>query len=411
MKKLRLLFLSIIFLPSLLFSQEDQKINIGISGFVGYDFFFDTYESYDSRDGEVYLFPKAENLDDQGKDINENLSAQMLAVQSRARVTAAGLNAFGAKAKAVIEGDFLGTGTDYTRLFRLRHAFVQLDWDKAELLTGQTWHPMFVTGCFPGVFSFGAAAPFNPLNRAPQIRYTYKPTKNLDFMGALLYHGDFKSTGPSGAQQNSGIPDVQFQFRFHNDLIYAGFTAGYKVLQPRLVTDTLARKTNETVGSYNLQAFAKITTNPLTIKLEGVYGQNLSNFVMIGGYGASKDPTIVDDYSYVNLNTLSVWTELITNFDKVNFGLFAGYSANMGAKEDYYSLKTDDMPYVRGETIDNIYRVSPRIEFSSGKMKFVLEHMMTGAVYGTAFDSKHKATKTADATINHRILFGARYSF
>ena len=409
MRKLLLLFLSVIFLPGILISQEtEQKHNINFSGYIGYEMYFDTYNSATTRDGQVYLYPLAEDLDINGNDINQNFQSQMLSIQSRTRLTSSGLRAFGANVKGVIEGDFLGTTNDYTRLFRLRHAFIQLNWEKSELLTGQTWHPMFVTGCFPAVFSFGAGAPFHPLSRAPQIRYTFKPTSNFDLMGAILYHGDFKSSGPAWSQQNSGLPDIQFQFRFHNDFIFTGFTAGYKFLTPRLVTDTLGVKTNETIGSYNLQAFVKITTKPITIKLEGIYGQNLSNYVMIGGYGATENPATVDDYSYTNINTISVWSEVVTNFKKFNAGVFLGYSSNLETKDDYYSLK-----YARGENIDYIFRISPRVQYTSGKLTFILEHMMTGAAYGTLdkVNYEYSFIDTDSPTINHRILLGAKYSF
>ncbi len=413
MRKLLLLFLSVIFLPGILISQEtEQQHSLKFSGYIGYEMYFDTYNSATTRDGQVYLYPLAEDLDINGDDINQNFQSQMLSIQSRTRLTSSGLSAFGADVKGVIEGDFLGTAEAYTRLFRLRHAFIQLNWEKSELITGQTWHPMFVTGCYPSVFSFGAGAPFHPLSRVPQIRYTFKPTSNFDLMGAILYHGDFKSSGPAWAQQNSGLPDIQFQFRFHNDFIFTGFTAGYKFLTPR--TETAAGiKTNETIGSYNLQAFAKFTTKPVTVKVEGIYGQNLSNYVMIGGYGAAEDPTDVnfDDYSYTNINTISVWSEVVTNFKKFNAGIFAGYSSNLGAKDDYYSLTTPTLAYERGRDIDYIFRISPRVQYTSGKLTFILEHMMTGAAYGTAFDSKHKATDTDSPTINHRILLGAKYSF
>lgn len=408
MKKSTLLFILILFLPFYMEAQEEpEKLSVNFSGYVGYSFFMDTYESVDTRDGLVYLYPMAEDLDINGEDLNKNIDAQMLAIESRARLTASGLSAFGAKSKAVIEGDFLGTAQNYTRLFRLRHAFIQLNWEKGELIAGQTWHPMFVAGCFPAVFSFGAAAPFNPLSRAPQLRYTFKPTQNFDIMGALLYHGDFASVGPADAQQNSGVPDMQFQFTFHNDFIFTGFTAGYKMLKPRNET-SLGEKTEEMIGSYNLQAFAKFTTKPIIVKLEGIYGQNLSNLVMLGGYGAGVDPTLAgnEDYSYINLNTLSVWSEVNTNFKQLNGGIFFGYSQNLGATDNYYSLN-----YARGENIDHILRISPRVQYTSGKLTFILEHMFSSAVYGTNFDSKQKATAKADPTNNHRIILGAKYSF
>ena len=206
--------------------------------------------------------------------------------------------------------------------------------------------------------------------------------------------------------QNSGIPDMQFQFRYHNDLIYTGFTAGYKILQPR--TETAANeKTTETIGSFNFQAFAKLTTNSVIVKVEGIYGENLSHLIMLGGYGASLDDIIAgeNDYSYVNLKTLSLWSEVITNFEKLNGAIFFGYSQNLGAKDDYVSLG-----YAIGEDIHSIMRISPRVQYTSGKLTFILEHMMTSAVYAT-FDNKHKADVKADPTFNQRIQLGAIYSF
>jgi len=406
MKRFTFLFVIILFLPGFLIAQEQtEELKVNFSGYVGYEMYFDTYNSVYTRDGEIYLYPKAEDLDVNGDDINKNFQSQMLSIQSRARLTASGLTAFGAKTSGVIEGDFLGTAQAYTRLLRLRHAFIKMDWTNSQLLMGHTWHPMFVTDCFPSVFAFGAGLPFQPLNRAPQIRYTFKPVSSLSFMGALISHGYHKSSGPTDAQKNSGLPEMQFQFKYKNEMLLAGFTVGSKFLTPRLET-AAGEKTSETVGSYSLQAFGKLTTKPLTVKVEGIYGQNLSHLVMIGGYGAAENPAIIDDYSYSNINTVSFWTEAHTNFKKVNGGLFFGYSSNLGASDDYYSLG-----YARGEDIDYIFRVSPRVQYTSGKTTFSFEYMMTGAAYATSFDANHKVTNTADATINHRFLIGAKYAF
>jgi hypothetical protein len=408
MKSFTYLFVILLFIPSLIWAQDEpQKLNVKLSGYVGYEMYFDTYNSVQTRDGEIYLYPKTENLDINGDDINKNFQSQMLSIQSRTRLTASGIEAFGAKISGVIEGDFVGTHQDYTRLFRLRHAFVKMDWSKSQLIVGQTWHPTFVTDCFPGVFAFGAGLPFQPLNRAPQVRYTLMPSSNLSFMGALISHGYHKSAGPTDAQRNSGFPEMQFQFKFKNEMFLAGFTAGYKTLTPRLETAD-GIKTNETIGSYNLQFFTKLTTKPLTVKFEAVYGQNTSHLVMIGGYGAAEDTALIDDYSYANINTLSIWSEVHTNFKKFNAGVFFGYSSNLSANDDYYSLG-----YARGEGIDYIYRISPRVQYTSGKVTFTLEHMLTGAAYGTLdeVNPDYSFTDTDKPTINHRILLGAKFVF
>lgn len=167
MKKGLQTLLLMLFLPILVFSQEEQvspKVTVG--GYVRYEFIFDTYESADTRDGEVYLYPLRERLDAFGEDINKNININMLGLQARPRIAAKGIKAFGADVSGVLEGDFLGISQNDTRMLRLRHGFVSLKWSGSELVMGHTWHPMFVTECFPATISMGAGVPFHVLNRA-----------------------------------------------------------------------------------------------------------------------------------------------------------------------------------------------------------------------------------------------------
>jgi len=404
-------------LPGILISQEtEQKPSITLSGYVKYELIFDTYESVDTRDGEVYLYPLAENLDINGDDLNKNLSLNMLGLQARPTIKAIGPNAFGAKVSGVLEGDFLGISQNDTRMLRLRHGFLKLNWENSELLMGHTWHPMFLTECFPATVSMGAGVPFHVLNRAPQARFTANLGSSMSLMGALLIHGYHKSVGPGDAQRNSGLPDAQFQFKFKNDYVFSSFTAGYKFLTPRLET-VGGVKTNETIGSFNLSANAKLSFDPITIKVEGIYGQNLTNFVMIGGYGAAEDPTLPanDDYEYTNINTMSVWSDISFNFDFIEAAIFAGYSSNLGAKDDFYSLTGYErgVDAATGKRLDYIFRLSPRVIIKSGKVDFGLEYLMTGAVYGTldTVNPEYSFEDTDKPTINNRIIFAARYKF
>lgn len=409
MKKLLLLFLLVIFLPGLLISQEtEQKPSITLSGYVRYEMFYDTYESATTRDGEVYLYPLSETLDINGDDVNNNFKLNMLGLQARTKLTAVGPDAFGAKVTGVLEGDFLGVSQADSRMLRLRHGFLNLKWDNADLLMGHTWHPMFVPECFPSTISFGAGVPFHVLNRAPQVRYTAKLGSSISVMGALLIHGYHKSVGPAEAQRNSGLPDAQFQFKLNSKNVFASFTAGYKWLTPRLVTAGNV-KTNETIGSYNLAANTKLLFGPVTFKVEGIYGQNLTHFVMIGGYGAAENPLTVDDYTYSNINTMAVWSDLAYNSKSVEVALFGGFSSNVNASDDYYSISG----YTRGENIKSIFRVSPRVVIKSGKVDFGIEYMITGAKYGVvdAADARYRFTETDKYTINKRMIFSARYNF
>ena len=60
----------------------------------------------------------------------------------------------GRKASGKLEGDFFGNTQESIGLFRLRHAYAQLAWEKSSLTLGQTWYPSFVPEVFPGVANF-----------------------------------------------------------------------------------------------------------------------------------------------------------------------------------------------------------------------------------------------------------------
>lgn len=409
MKKNLHLLLLIFLLPMLLIAQEEQqKPTVTVGGYVRYELIFDTYESVDTRDGEVYLYPLRENLDAFDEDINKNINLNMLGLQARPKIVAKGVKAFGADVSGVLEGDFLGISQNDTRMLRLRHGFVNLKWTSSELLMGHTWHPMFVPECFPATIAMGAGVPFHVLNRAPQVRYTKSLGTNATVMGALLVHGYHKSTGPAEAQRQSGLPDAQFQLKYKTQTVFASFTAGYKFLKPRLVTDNNVA-TDETIGSFNTAVNLKLSLSPVTIKMEGIYGQNLTNFVMIGGYGAAEDPNLVDDYSYSNINTMAVWSDFAYAKSNFEIALFGGFSSNVNATDDYYSLTG----YTRGENIKSIYRISPRVVFKSGKVDVGIEYMITGAKYGNVdlADARYRFTETDDYTVNNRMTLAVRYSF
>jgi hypothetical protein len=392
-------------------TEKKKEPVVKFSGHIRYEAYFDTYESVYTRDGNIYLFPKRVNFDAQNNDINQHNQLNMLAAQSRVRAKINGPDAFGAKISGMIEVDFLGKMggpvVDFVQTPRIRHMFVKMNWDKLQMIFGQTWHPVFVTECFPSVLGMGAAIPFNPLNRSPQIKATYKLNDNLKVEGALLSYVDFMGAGPRTAQQNAVMPDFHGSFKYINDNLAAGIVGGYRLLKPRLTTVNNII-TDKTVGSYDVAGFVKVKVSGFTIKAYGIYGQNLSPYVVFGGYGADANPTVVDDYGYSNINSMSVWGEVSYKLNSMNFGLFAGYAANLDASGDYYELTS----YSFGGNIDNALRISPRASYTSGKLTFGLEYMMTSATYfDLAGNGKYEAAATDDAVSNNRFYFSATYKF
>ena len=177
MRKYRLLFFFLFLVISTQSQNNTPKYGIDFSGFVKNDFFWDSRQNVTIREGHFLLYPMPISEDADKNDINAKSNFNFLSIQSRLSGKITGPDAFKAKTSGLIEADFFGNeNTNFADVngFRLRHAYVKLNWEKSELIFGQTWHPMFIAGCFPGVVSFSTGSPFQPFSRNPQIKWIRK---------------------------------------------------------------------------------------------------------------------------------------------------------------------------------------------------------------------------------------------
>jgi len=411
MKKIYILILGL--LPLVGIAQKKEEVKVKLSGFVSAEAIFDTRKTVNAREGEVILYPAAKSYDINGDDLNDRSELFMTSIHSRLNVGVTGFEAFGAKGSATIQGDFVGTSNDKSGLFRLRHAFVKLNWEKDELLVGKYWHPMFVTSCFPKVQHWGGGIPFNVLGRAPQFRYTRKLGDKGYALIAALSELDFKSNGPDGANvkyvQQASIPELSGQIKYDFAKGFTlGATAGVKFLKP-MVENPLGAKTDEMLSSVQMNAWMTLKSDKLVWNLHTIYGENMYNFVMIGGYGV-KNVKANGDYEYTNVKTSSIWSDLYTTTGDVRYGLFAGYTKNLGADDD---LVTDADGFVglysRGSNIDYIYQFGPRVEWYSGKFMIGTQVLYTAAAYGTT--QVNGKVKDASEVGSTRFMVHLKYSF
>lgn len=389
---------------------EAPKYGISFSGFIKNDFFYDTRQIYEIRDRHFSFFPKPIVEDANGDDINANPGVNFLAIQSRLTGKVTGPDAFGAKATGVLEADFFGNEPN---IFRIRHAMIKLNWTNTELLFGQYWHPMFVTDCFPGTVSFNTGVPFQPFSRNPQIRFSYK-MGSLKLIAAAMTQRDFTGIGGYAPLSNSGMPDLHGQVQFANDNIFAGAGAGYKIIKPFL-TNNSGLVTDATLGSFYSIAFLKINTEPVTLKFEGVYGQNMHDHLLTSAYAISEVDPVSGDITYTPMNQATFWTDIHTNGKKVQVGVFAGYMKNLGATDKIVDGSITHR--FDNDLLDNAMRVSPRIMFNSGKVRIAGEIEYTNAAYAKmlddgsyAMDEYGKITET-EAVSNIRFLMAVYYFF
>jgi hypothetical protein len=388
------------------------------SGFIKHDVFFDTRQTVNAREALVTLYPENVLLDGNGKDINGRRSFNMLNIHSRLRCEVKGPPVWGAEATALVEGDFYGNEnknfSDVNGL-RLFNAYFRFTWKTTSLLAGQDWHPMSIQGFFPGVVSFSAGAPFHPMARNPQIR-VQQTLGRFKVMGALLSQRDFASTGPSGPGsqylRNAGIPNVHMQVGYNSDssTVSAGMGLDYKKIVPELFTFNKngdVFKTNSALNSISATCFIELRAKLATFKMQGVYAQNAYDQLMIGGYAVSGSPALqTGEKRFSNLNTLSSWLDVQSGFKQLSFGVFSGYTSNLGA-----ARSVTGAIYTRGADIKCVYRIAPRVIYTVKSVGVSLEGEHTTACYGVEnADGRARVTHAAAVT-NFRLLCSVRYSF
>ena len=406
MKKIILITCSIIFFVTQTKAQDKPSFGISFSGFVKSDIIYDSRQTVALREGHFLLYPAPESLDKNNDDINAKSNFNILSIQTclTSKITAP--DAFGAKTSGQFEGEFFGNTDGDINGFRLRHAFVKLDWTNLSLLVGQTWHPMFITEMFPAVVSFNTCAPFQPFSRNPQIRLTYS-SEYIKIIAGAITQRDFQSNGPGGFSssylRNSVIPNLHLQLQYLDKGTLLGAGVDYKNITPRLVT-TKNIKTDESVSGLSLIGYLKFTLDQVTVKAQGIYGQNAADLLQIGGYAIKSTDAVTGKETYAALSNFTAWGEVSTGKD-IKYAIFIGYTKALGAADNISGAY-----FGRGTDIDNIIRVSPRVQFNSEKNRIEVELEYTSAGYGTP-NNLNKGKIENIKTVSNLRLLAAFYLF
>ena len=274
-----------------------------------------------------------------------------------------------------------------------------------------------------------------PFSRNPQVRITQK-AGSFRLIAAAVSQRDFTSGGGSAPLRNSSVPDLNAQVHFSRPSadgkreLLVGGGGEFKTLLPQISTTGEDGKyeTNEKVSSLAGMAFLKYKTPSFTFKVQGVYGQNLYDLTMLGGYAVSE---VIDadrnTVGYTTVDVYSVWSEVMfQRSPRWQYAVWAGYTENAGSEDPIlaYSNKFGGTDVtVRGAAADNssdikrVFRVSPRVVAIAGNLSFALETEYTDAAYaakddeGVLFrDEFGKITKT-ESRGNLRVLFSAILKF
>jgi len=405
LKKISLIFIYL-FVSFLTISAAEQPTTHKLYGFVRNELYFNSRQNFDVLDGLFNIFPKPKDeylLNGEFVDKNNVSNSQMLAISTRLGIDFTSSPIFGAKTSAKIECDFAGISSSYY-LIRLRQAYMKLNWANTELLVGQTWHPMYAN-LQPITPALSVGTPFQPFNRSPQIRLNQKLNDNFTFLTAASYQMQYMTQGPLGASasymKNGLLPSLHIGLDYKSKSIIAGVGVDGKSLKIN----------NVRFNSGAAVAYAGYTHKKFQIRAKSVLGQNMSEYIMLGGYGLSVDATS-SKADYTNFNTSTSWLSVAYG-TKIQVGIYGGLSQNLGTNKNL--MLTPNSVYGYGFydasqlIIDQLYRVAPHICYSLPNFRLGFEYEFTTAKYGT-IQSNGRVTNPYTVS-NHRALATISYIF
>lgn len=399
----------------------EKEWEVNVYGFIRTDYIWDTRKSSQVREGNLNLYPL--DAPAAGNDFNAVGSSNFLSVVSRLGTKVKGPNVWGAKISGTLEGDFFGNieGSSIG-LFRLRHAYVNMDWSKVSLTMGQTWYPTFIPEVFPGVANFNTGIMFNPFGWASQIKAKYNFTKELSFAVTAYKEREFTATvatigTQNSASINSALPTFHGQLQFKKANWIAGLGAEIKTLQPltefTLTPSNTKVGTSERVKSSSFVGYVKYSNDYFCVKGYGITGTNLQSLVMLGGFVGYNAPDKVEQYEASK--TTAFWVDIASSGKKIAPGIFFGTTSNNGTNRTLAAGETAKY-YMRGVTgtrvIDNVMRLSGRVDFKQNKFRVTPEVEYTKATWA---DLNTNGSAAADLNArdvkNVRYMISCAYSF
>ncbi len=367
------------------------------SGFIDPQLFFDTREVVSAREEQLLFYPAEERLDASGSDINASQSLNMLAITARLGMRITAPDVLNAKVSGYLEGDFTGSSEGGINMLRLRHAYLNLRWTHSEVLLGQYWHPMVAHEVMPGTRPLNMGVPFHPYSRYVQARYAYH-LRSWELAATVAFQLDNKATGPEGGAtkylRNSCVPELNMQLFYREERLLLGAMVNFVVLKPRtevVTADNLIYKTSTLTASWAGSLFGKYEFDKWSLRFQGIYGNNLFEQLLLGGYVESALDPESHKYQYDNFGCATIWADLGYTKGLLRPGIFVGYGKNTDFGRE---IKKDETVYGRGFNIDYVWRVEPRIGiFPTNYLNFFIEAEYTGVRYGDKINLDNEAYK------------------
>lgn len=399
-----------------------KDVNVKFGGFMRAEYYVDSKEMVGALDDLFGFFPEKPVYDANGKDINNVVRHNFSTQATRFNALFTGPSVFNAKSSAFFEFDF--TGGNSVNL-RYRHAYGQLSWAKTDVLFGKSWNPLAAIH-FPSVLGLHTAIPFRPFGRGDQVRVTYRLTDKISILGAALIQTEHRSTLETSAATDvraNPIPDMHLQLFHKTNNLMLGLLSEYKITRPATYTEGAGTPkpkyiTKETVSSFSLGGIMDYKKDLFNAKASVLYGQNLSELHIAGGYATTSIDATTGHRTYSPSNSVSSWLNF-TYGKKWIAGVFGGYHKNLGyhtpilaptLDDDGVTIKTPTL-FGRWQNIDHIYRASTSLTYKIERWVFGAEVDYNVAAYGEVDYGKKGKIKNATETSNIRGVLSATFIF
>ena len=384
-------------------AKAQSPFNLEWHGFVNPHYYADSRSVVGGREDMMLFYPKPILRDSLGHDINDGWQANMLAITARLGLRVNGPEMLGAKASAYIEGDFTGSTNATINNLRLRHAYIDLNWEHHRLLAGQYWYAMVVHEIMPMTNPLNMGAPFHCYARQPQVRYEYH-LGGIEAVAVAQWQLDNMSQGllngaPASStlfSRHSLVPELNVQFRYRHGALFVGAAVNAKTIQPVVNTTGVAAVQNlHTSLTYSV--FGSLKAGPVTIKAQTLLNNSLYEGCSLGGY-IIYTSVMGDDMMFRDWTFNTVWLDVERNHGHWRPGLFMGYAQKQD-EGPVLAIYSTTAVLGRGHDMDYLWRIQPRLTYKTlTGLDFTGEVEYTRASY-------------ADPVGNLRLSLSMVYSF